>query len=289
MLGRLSDAIEALPIRLAVVFGGCITVALGVIDRLTGPDIAFSIFYLVPTAIGAWSGGLALGLPLAIAGAATWLIADVLAGSAYAHPLIAAWNTTTRLAVFALVAILLSELHRSLGHERQLARTDPLTGVANSRAFMEQATVEVQRSRRYRRPLALVYIDLDDFKRVNDEQGHSAGDALLSAVALHLRQRTRDTDLIARLGGDEFAILLRDTDAAGTASLIASLPMRTRSDSEGPVIGFSIGAVTFEMPPRSVDEMIAEADRLMYLAKEAGKASSRHLVVPVTAPIPAPN
>lgn len=276
---RALAAIAALPTPAAAGLAVATIAGLFVIDYATGPEVAFSVFYLVPVAIGAWSHGVALGLPLALVSATAWLVADLLAGTGYSHPLIAAWNTTTRFTVFVVVAALLSELHRSREHERELANTDALTGLASSRSFMQQASLEVQLSRRYGRTLALVYVDLDDFKQVNDEQGHNAGDAMLLAVARHLRRQTRDTDLVARLGGDEFAILLRETSSSGTQALVASLPMRVGGAGDGRVIGFSIGAVTFERPPGSVDEMIGEADRLMYLVKRAGKGSSQHRVV----------
>lgn len=93
-----------------------------------------------------------------------------------------------------------------------MAREDFLTGVLNSRAFYEMAQVEMARAARQDSPLSLAYIDLDDFKEVNDTLGHSTGDRVLQAVAATIMEDIRLTDAVARLGGDEFAILLSGSD-----------------------------------------------------------------------------
>lgn len=279
VLAWLSDALERLTPWTAVLVGVVAIVALGVVDYITGPELAFSIFYLAPVATASWAAGARAGIPLAAVAAATWAIADVAAGREYTHPLIPAWNGVTRLGMFAFVAILISQLHSSVRRHQLLARTDPLTGAANARAFMEEAALELARSRRYRAPVTIVYIDLDDFKRINDDQGHGGGDAVLQAVARHLRERTRSTDLVARLGGDEFALLLRDTDADGAAALLPSLQARAEDAQPAPV-GLSIGAVTYREAPSGVDEMIRAADDLMYVVKQRGKGSALHRVIP---------
>ena len=105
----------------------------------------------------------------------------------------------------------------------QQARSDPLTGLANRRAFDERVADEVARAQRRAQPVALVLLDVDRLKPVNDTRGHAAGDALLQAVAALLRDQARTIDLAARIGGDEFALLLPETDHAGAVTLVQRL------------------------------------------------------------------
>jgi len=168
-----------------------------------------------------------------------------------------------------------ARLKLALKREKDDARADFLTHVANRRAFYEAASTESTRARRYHRPLTLLYIDLDNFKQVNDSLGHDVGDELLVHVATTLRSNVRTTDVVARLGGDEFTLLLPETDH-NAASVVAE-KLRTRlldsmQAKKWPVT-FSIGLASFAPPPASVDEMIKRADEAMYSAKLRGKNS----------------
>src|SRR5262249_5901959 len=120
----------------------------------------------------------------------------------------------------ALTTSLVSRLHAGILRERLLARTDPLTGAANGRTFYEAVAAEAERARRADRPLTLAYLDLDDFKQLNDRLGHAAGDAALLRVVQTVQAHLRGSDLLARLGGDEFALLLPETEAEGAAALL---------------------------------------------------------------------
>ena len=97
---------------------------------------------------------------------------------------------------------------------------DPLTGALNSRAFTEQLQLEVDRAKRYDHPLSLAYIDLDNFKRVNDSRGHLEGDKVLRCVVTEMRKSVRANDVVGRLGGDEFALLMPETDVAAAHATI---------------------------------------------------------------------
>jgi diguanylate cyclase (GGDEF)-like protein len=170
------------------------------------------------------------------------------------------------------------ELRSAMEREKELARTDPLTGAMNSRAFGELATAELHRARRYERPFTLAYVDIDDFKAVNDRFGHSTGDTLLRLVAETMKQNSRAVDVIARVGGDEFVILLPETGPGPAQVVSRKLQERLLGvvqQNEWPVT-FSIGAITFISPPATVDEMLRLADRLMYSAKKSGKNQIRH-------------
>ncbi len=163
----------------------------------------------------------------------------------------------------------------ALASERSLARSDHLTGLANRRAFEELLEMECKRSRRYKRPITLVYMDLDNFKRVNDGHGHQTGDEVLVAVAATLRSNLRATDCVARIGGDEFAILFPETDEDASRIVLRKLDavlqeLLTRTNWP---IGFSFGVAIFPTPLDSLEAMLERADKLMYEAKNSGKGS----------------
>ncbi len=164
---------------------------------------------------------------------------------------------------------------RRLQHQlAQMARTDPLTGVLNRRAFMEEVEREMVRSRREGKPCALLFIDLDGFKEVNDQLGHRAGDQLLRTVVERVRQAVRQPDVVGRLGGDEFGVLLPDTDGRG-AAVVAS---RILDTLECPVLLFgqgvpavaSVGVALFPDHANDAEELLARADVAMYKAKAEG-------------------
>jgi diguanylate cyclase (GGDEF)-like protein len=164
----------------------------------------------------------------------------------------------------------------ALDNEKSLSRSDHLTHLANRRAFEESLEMECKRSRRYNRPITLVYMDLDDFKKVNDGRGHQTGDQVLAAVAEALRSSLRATDTVARLGGDEFAILLPETDAQVAPvimkklnAVLQGLVQRTRWP-----VGFSFGVISFPAPLDSPEAMLELADKLMYQAKRSGKGAT---------------
>ena len=132
---------------------------------------------------------------------------------------------------FGSVALLAAAQRDWLRRERAISRTDGLTGLLNGRGFYEAAAVELARSSRYRHPLTLAYVDLDDFKEINDRLGHARGDAVLVAVAHALRRACRSTDLVGRLGGDEFVVLFPETDR--DAAEAALVKLRSRSQEVG--------------------------------------------------------
>lgn len=245
----------------------------GAIDYLTGYQISFSVFYLLPVGFAAWYASRKTGYAFAVASSLTWYIAEIEAGYPYAYAAIPVWNALVRLAFFGIIAALLSVLKRRLLAEKVLARTDPLTGLVNGRMFREQLDHDIALSARLGAALTVAYIDLDDFKRVNDTQGHAAGDALLMTLGQAMTGQRRRSDTAARLGGDEFALILPDTDFAGARSDMEKLARRLDSSAEDRNQGvtFSIGAVVIDVPGAGAADVIAAADRLMYLAKNGGK------------------
>ena len=157
----------------------------------------------------------------------------------------------------------------------KLAREDKLTGLYNRRHFEERAVEECQRAQRYRRPLSLLLCDLDHFKKVNDQYGHSAGDMVLQQIGQAIQQCCRTSDLTARLGGEEFTVLLTETginEAQKVAErLCAAVRLLTFAHPSGPFhITMSIGIATIN-PTHTLEALVDEADQALYLAKRNGR------------------
>gem|GEM_PF-399579 len=163
---------------------------------------------------------------------------------------------------------------------RRQAGQDSLTGLKNRRRFEEDLRAELARSRRYGVPGALLMLDLDNFKQVNDTLGHPVGDQLIAEIAGILRGRTRETDVLARLGGDEFAVVLPRCELGKAQSVAAEIATAIREheddEREIPKITASIGITPFGPDtPVTFDDVLAKADAAMYAAKDSGRDSVR--------------
>ena len=258
-------------------------VAIGVIDYLAGPElVSIHPLYFAPIALTAWYLGVRTAIALSLAAAGVWLLADSMSNSGVSHTVVPFLNTIVSLGAFIVIGALLAMIRRHLAREEQLAATESLTGLANSRIFYEEVDRELKRAGRYLHPFSVFAIDLDNFKAVNDTHGHPVGDEVLKQVARTLRTYTRSTDTVARLGGDEFVILLPETDAASAREVLETVQGRLLEamEQQGWPITFSIGGVTFEAPAPSVQSVIKAADDLMYEVKRAEKDAWVHAVYP---------
>jgi diguanylate cyclase (GGDEF)-like protein len=246
---------------------------LGFIDYVTGFELSFSFFYLLPVTMVAWATGKKTGLAFSVLCASVWLISDLFSGESFTNLFVGVWNTLIRFGFYAVVTILLAELHHALEEERLLANTDPLTGALNRRSFNEIAEKKMIAAEVNGHPYTMVYIDLDDFKTVNDTLGHAIGDLVLKTVVDVIQSQIRNTDFLARLGGDEFAVLLVDTGQKQAKPIIrriqSSLLEKMKVNEWG--ITFSIGVLTFLTMPESADKMVGLTDALMYEVKDKGK------------------
>lgn len=260
-----------------LLWGTVVALVIGVPDYLVAPGVSFSIFYLIPVAFTAWYAGKGAGVFVSCLSAAIWLAVDMVAGTPAANPYVPVWNALVRLGFFLSMVFLLNAFRR----EKEYAREDYLTGLGNRRRFFELADVEIRRSRRYGGPFTVAYVDVDDFKAVNDEYGHSEGDVLLKGIAGVMKESTRSTDVVARLGGDEFAVLLPESGSEAAGKFIQKLHRRLvqAGNRVRRAVTFSIGVVTFETPPASGDEMVRIVDDLMYRAKIRGKDRVEFAVV----------
>ncbi|GIX31055.1 MAG: hypothetical protein KatS3mg124_1527 [Porticoccaceae bacterium] len=224
-------------------------------------------------------GLFALRAGLALGGAsaqrAEWLAVTFLGASVFA--------------TLSAVGFLAMEMEWALARLREEAAHDPLTGLANRRTLVETLVREVARARRSGSSLAILLIDLDHFKAVNDRFGHRVGDRVLKEVAERIRARLRGQDLLARYGGEEFVAVLPDTDLAG-AETVAEAIRRALADAPLQVRGLrvtaslGVAAAPGEAPDPAGERLLAAADRALYAAKRAG----RNRVVCWTEPLPNP-
>ena len=264
--------VEAIPPGLVMGLVLIGVVGIGWIDQASSVYLSFALFYLLPVGLATWRLGRPIGVSVAVFCAIVGLIGDLWTGAGV-HGVVPYWNATTRLGVFVTVALILGKLTESLDHATSLSRQDPLTGAVNARWFAEVAERELSGAHRYQTPLALAYIDLDDFKAVNDTFGHSVGDELLRTVAETIASNLRPTDLLARMGGDEFAALLPRTEADAAVAAFTRIRSILVGEMErhGWSVTFSVGIVGVSKLIGSIDDLLSYADSLMYEAKRAGK------------------
>lgn len=159
---------------------------------------------------------------------------------------------------------------------QEMARTDSLTQLANRHALFEVMERAGGRAKRNHRKIAVMVLDLDGFKRVNDDYGHLVGDALLVEVARCLKSSVRDTDFVARLGGDEFAIILEDVDTPDNVSKVAKSIIENITKTYTVKgfecsVGISIGIAIFDQEPINMEELLQRADKALYQMKNQGK------------------
>lgn len=165
---------------------------------------------------------------------------------------------------------------RMIGKLRHLSQHDTLTGLLNRRAFGQRLQAERERQLRQPAPLALLALDLDHFKQVNDRWGHAAGDAVLVAAARLLGEEARSVDVVARMGGEEFAILMPGADLDGANRLAervleAFRALHVPHDGQDLQVTASIGAAMSADPREDDEELFRRADRALYLAKTGGR------------------
>jgi len=247
-------------------------VAIGGLDYLTGGEIRIFPLYYAPISFVAWHRGRSDAIIAAALCALGWIGSNYLAGLRFAHPGIWVANTFVQGLSFAIVGLLIATLRAAVTRERGLSRTDPLTTLSNSRGFYEDAGRILARCRHTGRPITVAYIDLDNFKTVNDTLGHESGDHFLRRVAEHIRGAIRPSDLSARLGGDEFAVLLYEVGPDDAAVILERLRSSfVGSVATGGPVTVSIGGVTYITAPENVEQMVKRADSRTYEAKATGK------------------
>jgi diguanylate cyclase (GGDEF)-like protein len=208
------------------------------------------------------------------------------------------WMQRRRLGPYELVVMATIDFHDEVAQRddlRALATHDDLTGLVNRRFFVETVDQALRRAERFMEPACVLYVDLDGFKEVNDQAGHSTGDRVLKAVAARLKLAVRAADVVARIGGDEFAVLIERLHGPDDAGIVAR---RITQALNGPVevagrgwpISGSVGLALSLTDQDSAADLLARADQSMYAAKRTQSAPvpvPEPAAVPAAAPAPA--
>lgn len=277
---RLSSVLEKLSTGALLALSSLLVMLVGLADFFTGAQLTLLPFYLLPVALVTWYVGKNAGFFFALAATLVWTLGYTFTETVAWNTLAPYWNVVIRLAIFLIVCVVMSEMKRALNNEKTLARTDPVTGASNSRAFLERVEQSISYARRYRRPFTVAYVDLDNFKAVNDHFGHAAGDFCLRIVADTIRDSTRATDLASRIGGDEFALLMPETTPEAARVVMNRLreKLLEAMRQNGWPTTFSIGVVTYLAAPDSAEGLLKMADDVMYSVKNDGKNGIRYEV-----------
>jgi diguanylate cyclase (GGDEF)-like protein len=265
----------SLAARRALVRALLIAAATAALVVLSGRGDA--VWISVPAALlaaGATQGRMrgALSAALVIAAA---LVAERTGGHGAPEPSIA-WLVLVPAASVAVLLAGRERLERERDALRASALTDPLTGVANRRALMARIDYEIARHERSQTSFAVLMLDLDGFKLLNDRFGHPAGDDLLRDVAAALAHAIRDQDTLARVGGDEFCVLAPETDQAGARRLVTRVEAAVARVVAGvDTLGASAGAALFPHDGKAADVLLQAADQRLLGAKRRGAAEVR--------------
>jgi diguanylate cyclase (GGDEF)-like protein len=268
----LLDSFDKHPLWHRRLIVGLVILLIGAVDYMTGYEASVASLYVIPVLLAGWSLGLASGLAFALAASATLVLTNWLAGQSYSAFWILIWNILVRGGTFAALGVLASSLRKEMEHVHRLSLSDTLTSAWNRRAFYQAFAIELSRVARNPTPFSVAYLDLDDFKSINDRLGHETGDEVLKAVVKACTHALRLQDTVARLGGDEFAILMPDTDEVALTALLERL-RDALIDATVPMtrVNCSIGAIAFMEIPASVTSALHMADKLMYKVKASGK------------------
>jgi diguanylate cyclase (GGDEF)-like protein len=276
------ERVDRLPQRTILAMASLLVVLLAILDALSGTEARFFIFYWLPIALVAWGVGLRWGYAFVAVSGLAWVLANTFAVQQHWPAwALTTWNATVNMTSFVFLAATIATLRGWMDRERRSARVDFATGVSNARALDEVLATELARARRVRGAVTLAYIDLDDFKRVNDTYGHAAGDAVLLAVANAMKAGLRATDTVCRIGGDEFVLLLPLASADEARHALERLTQSVRELRTVPGLGvsLSVGVVTCTDAQCTEEELIHAADTVMYEVKQEGKGAVRQCIL----------
>lgn len=265
----------AVPRRWALCLGFSLLISAAALDYATPYELSLGSLYLFAILAVSWNCGMAWGFLFTVLALGCQIALGIWKGHPYLKPMYFYQAQLNSLLEFGVAVVLTSQLRRLFERERQTARIDHLTGVKNRQGFHEVLESEVSRHLRNGASFCLAYIDVDDFKGVNDRFGHSEGDRLLEAVGHVAAASVRRSDTVGRIGGDELAVLFPETNQSEALAIEAKLrEALTTITRPRPwwSVTFSMGVATFKTMPSSADAAMTFVDQLMYRAKRSGKA-----------------
>lgn len=271
-LNNLLDFMSKVPRQTVTLLALLFAIVIGILDHLAGYEITISIFYLIPIVLVTWFVNKRQGILFSVFSSSVWMLADFLTGHTYSSSAIPWWNAFARLCFYLLSVYSFTAIKELLEREQNHARIDPLTSLANSRAFKEMAESEINKASRFERPFTVAYMDIDNFKLINDTYGHSHGDELLRLIAKGIRDNVRIIDIVSRIGGDEFVFFFPETGTDSARGALEKVRQKLLDivGAQGFPVTFSIGAVTC-FAADDLDDILKAADRLMYTIKNSGK------------------
>jgi diguanylate cyclase (GGDEF)-like protein len=257
--------------RMAGVMCGVATLGVAGLLWLTlPPGLGLGILGVMPALVLGWYGGVWAGRSGAVATGAMQAGVALLRGTAESNLIVV--GALVMAAVTWLAGTAAARLRFAAQSYREHAQTDPLTNLGNRRFFRDVAAVELNRSKRYRRPLSLVYIEGDGLERLRQVAGHAAADAVLVQMASVMTGTLRTSDVVARLTDAEFAILLPETSGEGARVVADKLRERLAEATagEGPLLTFRAAVVGFADGAVSLDAMLRQADEAMLQSRRGG-------------------
>ena len=257
----------------ALLLASAIFTVAAVADYFTSSGLELTSFYIFAILLASWNCGWRWGLVFAGASLLTLVILGYYTGHIHSRPVYFDISIGNRLFVFLVVVLLTTQLRRLYDRIEHTARIDFLTGVPNRPAFFELLHNEIARYERDGYPFSVAYVDVDNFKSVNDRAGHKQGDLLLAAVGKTIRRTLRKTDSVARLGGDEFAIVFPHTGLETATQIVRRVceNLNRRMDKGTWPVTFSVGLGAFARTGLSPQDVIDHCDSLMYRVKRNGK------------------
>lgn len=272
MIQKLLKILEQRSKRSMALLAMGVTLLVGFLDVVTGTEIHFLIFYLVPIALASWYINRNTGIYLAVMCSLVWVVADSLDGRGYSSSWIAGWNFLMRTGAFIILSLSLSQLRAKFDALSDLARRDFLTGLPNGRAFYELTAQEMERAFGLE-PLTLAFIDLAGFKWINHRLGYATGDQMICTIAHAIRQNVPRPDLVGRIGGTSFAVLLPKIGSDGANSILEQVHCALKDERRkyAQPITFFISAIACTKAPESIAELMHQAEAQMTRMKGGTK------------------
>ncbi len=237
-------------------------------------DVVFSFLYLLPVGLCTWWFGYAWGLSVAVfCGSLSGVMNYYLAIQPIQDLHALYWNTGIRYFVFTVFAIFIQMFQWELFRQTKMAATDPHTGLLNLRGFFGLAEKRLEQARKHGDAIAMLYLDMDHFKEVNDKMGHLEGDRALRAVATAMKTSFHSPDLASRVGGDEFLAFQPKIDIYEFRNKMKEFRqhLNGRMQAGNWPVTFSIGCVVYLEPQGSLEQIIHEADLLASEVKNNGR------------------